>query len=284
MTGFADLAQSGGNGVLAGITLPLGPRSSVNAGANFGSQFSATVQATQAAPEVGDVGWQVAADAGQPSRQLAIGEYKAPFAVVDAGIDRTGRQAAYRATAEGALVFADSRLYATNTIYDSFAVVDTDGAAGVHVLQENRPVGVTDSAGTRLVPDLRSYEANRLAIDLADVPMDSTVTEPSRMVRPADRSGVVVHIPVRLSHGALLVLVDAAGKPIPVGSHAVLGGGGAPMTVGYDGEAFATGLQAHNTLRVTRPDGTECSVRFDFTARKGDLPKLGPFRCDSPAR
>jgi hypothetical protein len=50
------------------------------------------------------------------------------------------RAAALRLESQGAFSFVDRGLLPSNTIYDSFAIVDTGPMAHVHVLQENLPV------------------------------------------------------------------------------------------------------------------------------------------------
>jgi hypothetical protein len=47
--------------------------------------------------------------------------------------------------------------------------------------------------------------------------------------------GVVVRFPVKISHGALLRLVDEAGAPLSVGSTATLRATDVTVPVGYDG-------------------------------------------------
>jgi outer membrane usher protein len=267
-------------GAVIGISIPLGGRTSASVSGNAGlGQNYGTAQITQSAAQIGEFGYQVSSTLGQVSRQFADAQYRSSDALFDIGVDRTSGQNSYRGSAQGALAFADGQLFAANTIYDSFAVVDTAGIAGIHVLQENRVVGTTSSSGTQLVTDLRSFETNRIDIDPRDVPMDASFTTPTQIVRPADRSGVVVKFALTQTHGALIVLVDKAGKPLPVGSHAVLESTHEAATVGFDGEAFITGLEEHNMLTVKRQDGSACTVRFDFTPHPGALPKLGPLPC-----
>ena len=171
------------------------------------------------------------------------------------------------------------------TINDGFAVVDTGRTAGIEVLQENRPIGRTGPSGLLLVPDLASFHANRLAIDPIDVPMDAEVGPTTRMVRPQDHSGVVVHFPVHFTHGALVRLVDASGVALPVGSSARLGApADAPeLEVGYDGAAFVTGLERHNRLTVTLASGERCIAMFDYKAATRILPEIGPVACSKTA-
>ena len=279
LTGFHDFAQSSSTGFTGGISFALGPRSSAAILGSTGDGGSAaTIQASRSAPTIGDTGYQLIEGIGQPSRQLAVGTYRSPWGMVDAGIDVVDHQTSVRADAHGALAFTDGSLFASNTIYDSFAVVDT-GTPGIGVLQENRPYGRTDGSGQLLVTDLRAFDANRLAIDPQDVPVDADVGDTERLVRPQDRTGVVVRFPVRFSRGAVVRLSDAAGAPIPVGSVAQLEGGGVALVVGYDGEVFVTGLQARNALKVRPVNGARCTARFDYAPAAGTLPEIGPIRC-----
>jgi outer membrane usher protein len=110
-----------------GVTIPIGPRSSagVSAGAGSGSGY-AQVQATQSPVLIGDWGYQIYGSAGNPYQQFGLVQYKSPWGLVSAGASRIGTQTALRGEAQGALAYADGGLFASNTINDAFAVVDTD--------------------------------------------------------------------------------------------------------------------------------------------------------------
>ena len=281
-TGFRDLSSARSYGVMAGITIPFGSRSTAGIGTGFDNgQSDTTFQAGRSAASVGDVGWQLRASTGKPQRELAVGEYKSPWGLVDAGIDRTGNQTTFRGTLQGALAYAGGEVFASNLINDSFAVVDTGEVGGVQVFQENRPVGRTGTSGRLIVPDLRSFDANRLAIDPTDMPFEASIGESSRMVRPQDHSGVIVKFTPRFTSGAIVVLVDEMGVPVPVGSSARTASpnGAAAVSVGYDGEAYVTGLQQQNTLIVSLPLGRTCTAAFGYRPQPGVLPRIGPVTC-----
>ena len=186
LTAFDDLVE-GGEPLLGGVSRPFGARSSANVSvgsAAVGSSIT-QVQAQQPATTVGDWGYRLYGDNGKTPHTFGDLQYKAPWSLVSIGADQTGQQQpTLRASAQGALTFADGGLFATNTIYDSFAIVDTNGMADVHVLFENRDMGKTDSGGRLLVPELRSFDINRLAIDPTDVPADAAVALAEREVRP----------------------------------------------------------------------------------------------------
>jgi outer membrane usher protein len=98
-------------------------------------------------------------------------------------------------------------------------------------------------------------------------------------VRPADRSAVVVDFGVHHAYAALLTLHDSTDKPIPVGSGATVEGG-AQQPVGFDGQAYLTGLKLHNRVDVELPDGHHCAVQFDYHAKPGVVPSIGPLTCN----
>ena len=114
------------------------------------------------------------------------------------------------------------------------------------------------------MPNLRSFDVNHISIEPTDIPPDATIGVTALEVRPQDRCGVVVRFPMQISHGALVLLVDEAGMPLPAGSTATLRAAGAAVPVGYDDNAYVQDLGLNNELDVERPDGRPCSVAFDY--------------------
>jgi outer membrane usher protein len=282
---FASTSGSSGggssSGVQIGLTIPFGRRSSVNVSATSDGQGQVEVQ--KSAPQIGDWGYEAYLSAGNNSNhEFGQVQYKSPIGLFVAGIDSSDGQTTFRLESQGAVSLVDRGFFPSNTIYDSFAVVDTSPIAHVHVLQENRDMGNTGSSCRLLVPDMRSFDLNHIAIEATDIPPDATINEASRRVRPQDRSGVVVRFPIRFSNGALLKLVDEGGVPLPLGSTATLRSTGTVFPVGYDGDAYVEGLTAHNELAVERADGRRCTAAFDFKPVPGNIPSIGPLRCLEP--
>lgn len=280
-TAYKDFAPDGGSGVMIGVALPLGSRGgSASASVNrSGGDTSFQLQAMKSADTVGDWGYRLYHAGGPYTQDTGELSYKSPWLFGSIGVDQMRQQTSWRAQARGALVAAGGSLFASNIINDSFAVVDTEGAPGIRVRYENRDMGRTDGAGRLLVPELRSFEINQLSIEPTDVPPDASIALTHQKVRPMDRSGVVVKFPIRTAHSALLRLVDGRGQPLPLGSTLTLEASGAVLPVGYDGEAYADDLQAHNVGRVKFPDGRRCVVQFDYQPVPGDIPIIGPLTC-----
>ena len=276
-TEFRNLVNKGGSALQVGLTIPFGRRSSVSA--SGGSDDSWQAQAQQPAPMVGDWGYQAFVSGGDSTHVFAQGQYKSHAGLFTAGIDSDEGVTTMRLESQGALSFVDRALFPSNMIYDSFAIVDTSPVAHVHVMQENRGVGATNSSGRLLVPDMRAFDLNHIAIEPTDIPPEATLDNDKRELRPQDRSGVVVKFPIKFSHGALLQLVDEAGVAVPMGSTATLLATGTVVPVGYDGAAYVEGLSPHNQLTIERPDGGRCTVAFDYKSLAGDIPSIGPLRC-----
>ena len=195
---FNDLGSAGGtNGVQVGVTIPFGKRSSGNVVAT--SDGSAQVQAQQSASEIGEWGYQAFVSAGNTNHEFGQLQYKSPVGLFTAGVDYNSGVTTVRTESQGAVSFVDKGLFPSNTIYDSFAIVDTAPMHHVRVLQENRDVGRTDSSGRLLVPDMRSFDLNHLAIEPVDIPPDATIDVATREIRPRELSGVVVKFPGRKS-------------------------------------------------------------------------------------
>jgi outer membrane usher protein len=276
-TEFRDLDAAGASGVQVGLTIPLSRRSSISA--SGASNGTAQVQAQETPVTIGDWGYQAYVSAGDSTHEFGVVEYKSPHGLFSAGVDNTAGQTTVRLESQGAFSFVDGRVFPSNTINDSFAVVDTAPLGNVHVYQENRDVGTTDKSGHLLVPDMRSFDVNHIGIEPRDVPADADLTLDKRIVRPQDRSGVVVRFPIHFSHSALLKLVDETGLPIPLGSTASLRATGSIVPVGYDGEAYLEDLSPHNKLTVELADGNRCTAAFDYKPVAGDIPTIGPLRC-----
>jgi outer membrane usher protein len=274
---FQSLDNGGGSGVQAGVVIPFGRRSSANVG--WSSDGNALIQAQQSAAQIHDWGYQAFVSAGRTQHEFGVVEYKSPVGLFSAGVDSASGETTGRLEALGAMSVVDGGVFLSNAIYDSFAIVDTKPLTRVNVLQENRDVGSTGSSGKLLVPDMRAFELNHLAIAATELPADVAIHTPSREVRPQDRSGVVVKFPIKLSHGALIQLVDESGVPLFPGISAKLRATGVTMPVGYDGEVYVEDLMPKNELIVEFPDGRHCTATFEYHPVPGEIPTIGPLRC-----
>lgn len=278
-TGFKDLLRDDSYGVAVGVSMSFGGGLSGGSTATIDDGRAALRTNLQRPAQVpGEFGFRLHDREGRLPHRIADVEYLLPWSRVSAGVDQSSGGTSARAGLRGAVVAAGGGLFAANAIDDSFAVVSSGDVPDVGVLYENRPVGRTNSRGRLLVPYLNSFQNNRLALQADDLPPDVEVSRMRAMVRPGDRVGVVVDFGVRASHPALLRLRGTDGAPLPLGSRLQLRDA-APVPVGYDGEAYVTGLQSQNSAEVERPDGQRCQVEFGYRPTRGDLTVIGPLTC-----
>jgi outer membrane usher protein len=279
VTAFKDFGSLGSAGVLVGLSFPLGGSTSVSA--NMSSDQGRPVWTTQASRtlgnEPGSVGWQVQDSEGQvPFRQASVA-YRAPAMSLRLTADQIGPQLGGTFEGSGAAALMAGDVFLADRIPDAFAVVDA-GAPDVAVSYENRPAGTTDSRGMLLVPTLRSYEKNHIAIDPSGLPVDDEFETDRKVVTPADRAGAMVSFAVRKNVAAALVtFVKDDHTFVPAGSHGRLQGGDA-FVVGYDGQAFVRNLGPTNTVVIDLAE-KPCQATFDFAPQAGKQVQIGPVTC-----
>jgi outer membrane usher protein len=278
---FRDLSERN-FGILVGFTFMPFKRVSASAGFSLDrtGRSAGTFQATRPAVEPGDWGASVSDQEGSAANRSAHADYLGTWGSASAGVAQFGNEGAAEAELRGAIVLMDGALMFSNTVGDSFAVVRTGDVPGVPVTIENRPVGTTDTSGRLLVPYLSGYQPNTLAVDANHVSLDVQLDSVSQEVRPGRHAGLRVDFGAHRTSGALVQLEVAPGKPVPLGASARLQDS-EPVPVGYDGEAYITGLAAQNRLDVSLPDGTHCMAEFAFQPMPGNLPTIGPVPCQA---
>ncbi|MDP9195494.1 MAG: fimbria/pilus outer membrane usher protein [Pseudomonadota bacterium] len=183
---------------------------------------------------------------------------------------------AARAGISGSLVaIAGGGIFPADRIDDAFAVVDTDGVAGVKVWRENRYLGTTDSDGLLLVDNLGSWNRNLLAVDPLDFPLQKDLDDPAQIVVPRGQSGTVVSFRADRVSRHLVRLVLPDGGFVPLG--ATVSGPAGEAVTGYDGQAWVGGLEEGVVLTAIWKQG-RCSARIDSVPAEKTT-EGGTFQC-----
>ena len=278
-TGFVDPGDNKNQGFLVGLSMPLG--GSVTADTSIsGGTGGTTINVDAAKPldqKPGSFGWRIRDSEGNAPQRSAAVSYRSDYARADAGVTQDRNGAIATAELDGAVVTMGGGVFFANRIDDAFAVVET-GVPGVEVFSENRPVGTTDSHGRLLVANLRSYQKNKLSIDVRKLPVDAGISKTNSIVVPADRAGVQVNFAVQTdARPAIVVLQAPDGKPIPAGSHGQLEGG-EDFVVGYDGEAYIKGLGPENKVHISTVD-RECNAAFAYSPHPNEQVIISPVVC-----
>lgn len=181
--------------------------------------------------------------------------------------------------AMGSLVLMDGELFAANKINDAFVVISTDGQPDVPVSYENQPVGRTNRNGYLLVSGVSAYYPASYSINTLNLPADTRLKETERRVAIRRHSGYLVDFPMEQERVASVILHDASGLPVPVGSQ-VRRPSSPVAVVGYDGLAWLENLHDINALEVTTPDGKRCYATLTVGANPAHkLQTYGPLLC-----
>ncbi|TXR49805.1 fimbrial biogenesis outer membrane usher protein [Phyllobacterium endophyticum] len=279
-TAFADLEGRDSFGVFAGVTIPLDHDINISTGyeqtSDGPTSFVDIAKSEQ--QEVGSYGWHLRTSEGsKPDRSAAV-SYRGRYARVEGSVQQVDGGVHANGQVDGAIAVAAGGVFATNRIDDAFAVVDV-GEPGVDVLYENRPAGRTNGSGRLLVPNLRSYEPNTVAIDPRSLPIDASIDSTRDIVVPAGHSGVVVDFNVANTPGALVSLVDSGGKALETGLRGHVEGSAKEFVVGYGGDAYIQVLAAQNSVVVDLLDGKSCRAQFAYKPQPGTQVKIGKAVC-----
>jgi len=277
-TAFATVSGDKNRGFLAGMSMPFGDVTtsiSVSGGTDGLSINTDAVKPLDQKP--GSWGWRVRDSEGVGAQRSAAVSYRSSFMRTEAGVSQGSNGVVATGEAEGAVATMGGGVFFANRIDDAFAVVET-GVPNVEVFHENRPAGMTNSSGRAIIPGLRSFQKNKIAIDTSKLPVDADISTTEGYVTPGDRAGVrldfAVHTDIK---PAVVVFNGADGKPLPAGARGQLEGGES-FTVGYDGRAYIKNLAAENKVTVTMVD-RECHASFNYEARPNEQVVVSGVTC-----
>jgi outer membrane usher protein len=210
--------------------------------------------------------------------------YQGSRGLLTADVSASSEQQTVRLGAQGGLVAIDGELFASRKLLDSFALVEVPGYPDVGVGFQSTVLTRTDENGKALVPRLVPYRRNAVRLDPSELPISAELDTIEMLAVPPARSGVKLSFPVRSGRGALIKIELDDGEPAPPGAAIELVGDTKEFFVARRGEAFVTGLQAKNTLRLRWNDQV-CTIDVDLPeGAKDEIARLGPYVCTGARR
>ncbi|MGA2043744.1 MAG: fimbria/pilus outer membrane usher protein [Roseiarcus sp.] len=276
---YASSGATKSIGAYVSFSMPLGPLGYGSVGGlSTGGVNQATVGLVKPLEQQpGSVGWRIQDQEGAQFDRAGEASYRSSYGVLTGRVIQTNGELTGAAQMDGGVAVTRDGVFASDRIDDSFGVVKA-GAPNVDVYVENKLVGQTDSRGTLLVPNLRSFEPNRVAIDPANLPIDAMPARTDAIVIPRTQSGVRVDFGVNAGeHAAELAFVDEHGAPLEAGRHGKLSNG-VDFVIGYDGLAYVTGVQDSETVEIEGEHGA-CHAAFTYAATPGRRVRIGPIVC-----
>ena len=265
--------------VRAFLSVPIGHRSSAAIGTELrNGQVGANATLQRNLPYGNGMGYRLQAETGAFERLDAELNVQADIGRLDAQVTRLDGATGARVGVSGSIATIDGRVFAARRLDQSFASVQVGDYDNVRVYVDNQLVGRTNRGGTLIVPRLLPYQDNHLRIEAEDLPLDATIDETTRTIRPFGRSGVAIRFGARNSRAGLVTVRLANGTPLPTGTILHVNGGAEPFVVAPGGTAYLAGLAAHNRISAAR-DGGDCHFAVSFAAGRGLQPNLGTFTC-----
>lgn len=210
--------------------------------------------------------------------------YQGSRALLTADTSVSSEQQTVRLGARGGFALVDRRVFAARKIEGSFAVVEVPGYPGIGVGFQGSKLTRTDASGVAILPRLIPYTANSIRLDPRELPISAEIDNIEQVAVPAARSAVKVVFPVRSGRAALIRIVLDDGEPAPAGADIELVGDKHEFFVARRGEAFVTGMQSDNQIRLKYADQS-CTVNVHLPPVKtDDIVRIGPLTCSGVKR
>jgi outer membrane usher protein len=234
-------------------------------------------------------GYTASVSSGQGSvSEYAAAEYRGQYGDYIANLGTSAGQNTVSLNAAGGLVFIGGRFFPTQSISDSYALVDTGGLAHVRVLANNIIVGRTNKRGYLLVPQLGSYLNNDISIASSDTPIDYSIEDQSQHVAPMYRSGAIVRFGVnRVRPVTGVLLVHFGGKNvIPAFGIIEVDAGPSKVTsdIGEGGEFYFDKLPSGVYHAQVQFQGGSCMFDLTVPQSESKFIKLGTVVCENGVR
>lgn len=281
ISAYRDQKNRANRGLFFGVSTSFGERYAGGASSGRQNGISQRKQNLSRSPDLdGGLGWALQRGAtGDTGFRQAQASYLGRYGQISALAQTIGAASSATLEASGSLVTMGGALAAARNVGGGFALVSTGGVGNVPVLHENRVIGATNAAGYMLIPNLNPYSGNRVSIDTSALPVDARVDRTEATVVPRRLSGTLASFPVQRYRAASVLLRDAQGQPLPLGTPVRHLESGAATIVGYDGIAFIDGLLEDNHLEAGA-GSTLCQARFSYQAAKLPvMPVIGPLAC-----
>ena len=277
-----DFGAIGGNTIFATFSSALGP--SINASLSLQSTKNSdgthneisTAVLEKNVPAGEGYGYLLQTRSDQSSEASYVLQNNVGTYTLDAAQNQGAT--ATRLSVSGGIAILGGDAFLSRRIDQSFAIATIPDYPNVRLLKDNQPAGRTNSEGKALLPNLRAYDRNVIALEQSDLPLDATIRSIKVEAVPFFRSGIAVIFPVEHSRGAIFVIHLEDGTPLPVGALIRKEDSDESFIVGYGGEVYVIGLGPLNKMLAIWGKKS-CEFILPYQAGEDPLPDLGIFTC-----
>jgi outer membrane usher protein len=280
--GLYSLLNHNQYGASISFTLPWKERSvTTTSGDVSGQSRTASIETRQQVGQGPGVGYRVKQTTLDQQRLEASLQAQDGHGSYQVETVQTPNDLSFRLSERSSISLVQGHLMTSRWLDDSFAVVRVPGAKSVPIYVNNQMLAKTDRRGLALIPWLIPYNRNQVHIDDSVLPLDRSYDMNDRHVVPMRRTGLLVTFEPTSMQGALLVLTQPDGTPLPYGTLVRINGKPEQYEVAMRGEVFVNTLSYPATVQATGP-AVNCSLTISKTPSNDPLPKLGPLVCKEP--
>lgn len=220
-------------------------------------------------------------------------QYNGRYGIVTANLHsetRTGEgtQTGYQWGLSGGIGYVADSFNFARPITDSFAIVDIGDLEGVRVYQSSQEIGRTDKNGRVFLPNLGSYQVNRVAIDDRDIPIDYSLESREVNSSPPLRSGSLISFEVKRYQavsGRLQVKLESVWVPVEYAELRVeLDGTSMIVPTGRGGEFYLENPSPAKYRAIFNYKGIHCDFELAVPDSDDMLIELGELNVCENAR
>ncbi|MFC0695587.1 fimbria/pilus outer membrane usher protein [Paraburkholderia humisilvae] len=194
------------------------------------------------------------------------GVYRAPYAQVTASASAGSNSSQVSAGVSGSIVAHPGGVTFSQTVGDTFGIVEAKGAEGAQVTSAQ---GVkVNHNGYAVVPYLTPYGMNTVDIDTKGTSTDVEFESTSEHAVPRAGSVVMLKYKTVTGRAALIQAPRLGGDALPFGAEVVDQSGRNVGVVAQDSRIFARGLEDQGSLTVKWGEGAAEQCRVDYVLPK----------------
>jgi outer membrane usher protein len=206
---------------------------------------------------------------GQGNANTGVsGTYRAPYAQMSASASAGPNSKQVSAGISGTVVAHPGGVTFSQTVGDTFGIVEAPGAAGASVT--SAPGVKLDKHGYAVVPYLTPYGLNTVDIDPKGTSADVEFQSTSEQAVPRLGSVVLLKYKTVSGRAALIRAPQLGGKALPFGADVVDGAGRVVGVVAQDSRIFARGLADKGSLFVNLGEAArQCRIDYVLPEHEG---------------
>lgn len=227
--------------------------------------------------------WRAMASHQDDARYEAGATHISRYGLFNADVSAQRSEVSYRLGAVGGAIWTQRRVFLVPRFENSAVLVSVPGHADIGVGRGGRASDRTDADGMTLLNGLQPYQKNPVRLDPNDLPLSAEIESIEQDIVPPWRSVAKAEFAVRSGNAALMTIVFDDGQPAPVGATIRIEGEERQFTVARRGEAYVTGLQSNNRLRLQWRDRS-CTIDLVLPPGSPEISRVGPLRCAGVAR